>query len=1007
MPLPTIFDLCTPRDDVKQGRARDEEFAADLTKVVMGKAVPEYGDPAIFFRNTHPTRGLKTLLETVCRRLSGVGGELNSVLRLDTQFGGGKTHNLIALVHAVRGQQNIPDVREFIDPALLPRGKVRVAALDGENADPANGLQLESGMRAHSWWGEMAYRLAGPDGYRRVQRSDEQHIAPGAETIVELFGDEPTLILMDEVGVYLRKAAQAFPDRVGQFAAFLQALLKAVASTPRVALVCTLAIRASDHEATDAYQREQTETLRALEEAESVAARKLLQIDPTAEDETVAVLRRRLFSRIDDQAAMEVLDAYYQVWDRNREMLPSLGTQTREQFARGYPFHPETLAVLTKKVASLSNFQRIRGMVRLLARTVHHLWKVRPADAFAVHPHHIDVGETSIRSELTTRLGQQAFLPALDSDIAAVEGKELAIAQRLDRDEFAGMPNVASHVARTAFLHTLAFGDAAQGAKPETLRLSVCSPVVDPSLVESARKRFIQESLYLDDRPGAPLRFRTEPNLTQLIQRAIRDVDPDELRNHLNVRIKDLFKGTGSDLEIVPFPSGPHELPDEVEGGRPFLAVLSYDAHAVADHANLPADLLRMCKFKGVRDEFRALLNNFVFLAADKHAVPDMKQAVAKRLALMAIQSSDQFQQLPDYQQEKVKEELRKSESTVALAVLQCYRHIYYPSPRGVGDVKLAHTSVEIPSASDTPGNGQVFVKRALREQKKLLVHGDTPDAPTFVRDQTPLRTRGESSTGELRMEYRRAPGLSLLLDDSPLTQCIQAGIDGGQFIYREGDKVWGKGDPRPSIRIADSAFVATVEFAKKQGLWPRVPKPEPGQAPTPPVPTRTDPTSGGPQGPTAGAAPTQQQTFQIEGMLATAVKQLFEKARQAKVRAFRWVSVRVFDLPGLKNLHAALATYRDGNLVVDFEFEVRDDDVEAFRIQFKGSYARGSKVRASLEALLNAAKEVDVRATYRLVFEPALATSTEKEDALGNLLTRNGSGEAFVEAEAAAQGGG
>ncbi len=159
--MKTIFDLCQPRADVLSGHIHDEEFAADLSKVVTGAAAPEYADPALFFRYTYPTRGLKTLLETVCRRLSGAGGELNSVIRLDTQYGGGKTHGLIALVHAARGMTGVEKSDAFIDPRFLPRGKVRVAALDGENADPANGRRLEEGLLARSVWGEMAYQLAG------------------------------------------------------------------------------------------------------------------------------------------------------------------------------------------------------------------------------------------------------------------------------------------------------------------------------------------------------------------------------------------------------------------------------------------------------------------------------------------------------------------------------------------------------------------------------------------------------------------------------------------------------------------------------------------------------------------------------------------------------------------------------------------------------------------------------------------------------------------------------
>ncbi len=92
----------------------------------------------------------------------------------------------------------------------------------------------------------MAYRLAGRAGYERVRVRDEKHIAPGADTIRELFGGQPTLILLDEISVYLRKVERAFPDASKQFAAFIHDLFKAVASTPQVALVYTLAVGKDD-----------------------------------------------------------------------------------------------------------------------------------------------------------------------------------------------------------------------------------------------------------------------------------------------------------------------------------------------------------------------------------------------------------------------------------------------------------------------------------------------------------------------------------------------------------------------------------------------------------------------------------------------------------------------------------------------------------------------------------------------------------------------------------------
>jgi predicted AAA+ superfamily ATPase len=174
MTLPTIFDICTPRRDVLKGTISESDFAADLAQVLRGDAPEEYLDPVKFFANTHPTRGLKDLLRNVCLRLAGSPDQVAAIFRLDTKYGGGKTHALIALTHATKGMTGVPNTAELLDPAILPTTKVRVAAFDGENADPLNGRLLEPGLCAYTPWGEIAYALAGREGYERVRRSDEQ-----------------------------------------------------------------------------------------------------------------------------------------------------------------------------------------------------------------------------------------------------------------------------------------------------------------------------------------------------------------------------------------------------------------------------------------------------------------------------------------------------------------------------------------------------------------------------------------------------------------------------------------------------------------------------------------------------------------------------------------------------------------------------------------------------------------------------------------------------------------
>jgi len=824
--LRSIYETCRPRADVEAGTTKDEQFAADLAQVVNQTAPKEYTDPAVFFRHSYPTRGMKELLKAVLTRLSGKGGEIASIIRLDTQYGGGKTQGLIALVHAVRGMKGVKGVEEFVDPDLLPKGPVRVAALDGENSDPADGLTLEPGLRAKTLWGELAYRLAGAEGYRRVQQGDEKHSAPGATTLVELFGGQPTLIMIDEVSVYLRKAERAHPGASGQFTAFLQALFKAVDSAPNVAVVFTLAV-GKDSEAKDAYREEHERALASLAEAEMVSSRKATQLNPTEEDETADVLRRRLFDKVDRSAADAVVAAYADIWTRNQSDLPSSASrpETRDQFRRGYPLHPETLSVLTEKLSSLSTFQRTRGMLRLLARTVHVLWRDKPADALAIHPHHIDPGFGRIRDEITTRLGQGEYTPALKSDVAAVSGDNPSIAQELDLKFFPGQLPIHSYVARTVFLHTLAFGDAAKGIASDHLKLSVCSPLVEPSFVEQARTRFITESLFLDDRPGALLRFMVELNLTQVIRRQMDEVEAKDLRTELDERIRNLFGVSGGSFNLQPFPGGAYQVHDLVDDGRPNPVLLHHDGFAInADPQGLPPLIEEIFKYKGTDQRLREFRNNLVFVVADERQIKNMKDRVRRRLALQELRKPDRKRVLAAHQQEKVEDEFQKSSLEVAEAILQCYRHLFFPSnlPMPGSSEPIAHAAIEVPHASDSPGNGQLHVARVLTENHKLLSEGDTPEAPTFVRDQTPLKLKGEPSTLELRNEYRRAPKLSMLVSNGPLVHCIRQGIESEVFIYREGDQVWGKGDPAPVIKLTDASFVHTVADARKKHLWPR-----------------------------------------------------------------------------------------------------------------------------------------------------------------------------------------
>ena len=183
-----------------------------------------------------------------------------------------------------------------------------------------------------------------------------------------------------------------------------------------------------------------------MAEIESVSARKATLLNPTEADETVQVLRRRLFEYIDGDRAAAVVDAYRELWAGNRDALgaDAARPETVEQFRASYPVHPHVLETLTGKTATLANFQRVRRMLRLLAHTVKHRWRQRPAHAMAIHLHHVDPGYEPIRQEIVTRLGQDAFVTAITNDVASGSAEQRSLAEDIDAQQHQGLPPYAA-----------------------------------------------------------------------------------------------------------------------------------------------------------------------------------------------------------------------------------------------------------------------------------------------------------------------------------------------------------------------------------------------------------------------------------------------------------------------------------------------------------------------------------------------------------------------------------
>ncbi|MYF35370.1 MAG: ATP-binding protein [Synechococcus sp. SB0678_bin_12] len=1004
---PTIYDLCRPRQDVLAGQIRDEDFAADLSQVLKGTAPELYKNPALFFANTHPTRGLKDLIQAVVGRLSGADNQLGSILRLDTSYGGGKTHALIGLNHILTAPRQIPNLEEFVDPTALPSQPVTVAVFDGENADPMNGRRMEGDILATTPWGELAVQLAGRSGYGRIRNSDQLGAAPpGAETLRELMGERPVLILMDELSIYLRKLkGPAAGQAAEQLTPFLTDLIKAVNSLPNAVLVFTLALGRGG-QAVDAYGEENQRIDRIFAELESVTGRQVTALTPTSEDETVQVLCRRLFASIDRSRVGEVVRAYQDLWRPHAEALPPVGQvdERAEALRKGYPFHPELIETLMQKTSTLENFQRVRGMLRLLAQTVAQLWREQLGDATAIHLHHVDPGNERIRLEIATKLGLQAFIPAIRADVArtsAEDGK--ALAQQLDTGEFAGLAPYGSLVARTVLLHSLAFNEPLKGLGRLELNYSLYAPGLDPAFIDKAVRHLQEASEYLDDSATSKLRFLTEANLNQMVRKREGQFDLETVRQELNRHIGVIFAKARRCFEPVVFPASPAEIPDDTDG--PYLAVLHWEGHTVAqDHVHLPELVVRLFKERGDNANTRRNRNNLVFVCADRLQVDDMLRKTRTFLALGQMQQVDLFASLQTHQQEQVKERHGRAQQAFALAVQQAYRHVFYPERGPEPDVPLVHAAVTVTNASSEPGVGQKQVERVLRDAGELMLADDAPPAPNYMADKTPLRRLGVMSSRDLRNEYYRDPALPVLIGDEVLKKCLRMGLEGGVFVYKEGERLEGRGLPPGTLNVSEDAKIYMVEKAEELDIWPpRTAAPEPPPAAPPgsftgaDAPTtqglglsaRTRSRGGGMALPTIPPPPGMlERTGNIKTILTQLAQQVSSSSKG--IRSLTW---RMNSGDGFVPL--ALLKAEPGATV---QVEMMEggwssgDGAAEWSFDFKGTPEEAVILRGFIEGQWRRGGERSLDITYKLTYDPPLTWTDQGEDWIRRL-TRAGLG--------------
>ncbi|MDI6872630.1 MAG: DUF499 domain-containing protein, partial [Bacillota bacterium] len=817
--MSTIFDSCTPREDILSGDLREDMFAAQLGDVIDGKADPIYNDAVLFFNNTYPTTGLRTLVGEVFARLSGQA-DGRAVIRLETSFGGGKTHNLIALYHLARN----PAAAAAGSPSsslIVPRvEELGVAGAVGSDLE-LEGLD-HGDAKTHTLWGEIAYRLGGSAGYQLVGQSDEQGgPAPGCQFLGQILGDKPALIMLDEIARHLRsaRAKQVVDSTLAeQTVAFLMSLFEFAAGRRGTVVVFTLA------GPQDAFSKETELLARELTEAKSVAARRELVLTPAAEDERPAIVSHRLFQKVDMQAAEDVGRQYLEYYTKVAQQGGELPERAhRADYAKDirlhYPFHPELLLTLNRKTSTIPNFQSTRGALRLLALTVRGLWSVRPANTYLIHPYHLDLANEAVVNDLTTRLDRPTFRQVVEADIASpVPGSRSHSAVVDEEFVAAGKPPYALRASTTVFLHSLTQG-VASGVDPAGLNLAVLQPDDDVALLAKAIERLVDCCWFLEW-DGRHYRFKTEPSLNKIIADEMTTVGRTAAKNQLDSHIQSVWKK--GFLHPKFFPSEAGEVDDD--STEPKVVILHYDAAAVESTEGGPPELVRkIFDYAGSLAGYRVFKNNLVFLVAEKDQVERTVDLTRRYIAIgRIIGDADRMNDFNEEQRKKLRAMHDSAELEMRVAITRTYSHLFYPSsdaPEQYGH--LQHEALPAQEQGEVKQDQTQVLLRVLKGLDKVLTGDDPPLPPAFVRAKAWPSGRESVSTEDLRKAFAQRVGLKMLLDINQLKATIKTGISGGAWVYYDTKEQmgYGKDSPAPLVQIGEDFELYTPAEAERIDL--------------------------------------------------------------------------------------------------------------------------------------------------------------------------------------------
>jgi len=769
-------EVVTPHADVASGRYQQAEFAADLWQVHLGEGSDEYRNPAEFFRRTFLTESLRRLLVGAVQRLSGQGGD--PVVQLQTNFGGGKTHSMLALYHLFGGAA--PGELAGIETVLAEAGvktvpKATRVVLVGNKISPGNPVTKPDGTVVRTLWGELAWQLGGKQAFARIAQDDEKATSPG-DALRELFNAyAPCLVLVDEWVAYARQLHDASDLPAGSFEtqfSFAQALTESAKLAKNCLLVVSLP--ASDSGGSPHTQAEDVEVggirgREALDRLRNVIGRLESAWRPASAEEGFEIVRRRLFQPIPgelykyrDLTARAFADLYRA---EGADFPPECRSGDYEKrIQAAYPIHPEIFDRLYTDWSSLVKFQRTRGVLRLMAAVIHSLWEKGDRSPLIL-PSTIPIDDPRVQFELTRYLSDN-WVPIIEKDVDGPNSLPLKIDAEVPN---LGKLSATRRVARTIYLGSAPTASAAQrGLEDRQVKLGCVMPGESPAVFGDALRRLAAAATYLYQ-DGARAWYATQPTVTKLAEDRAEQLkrDPDQVAVELERRLNADLRQRGEFPRVHALPRSSADVPDDLETR---LVVLSPE-YAYSRENDNAAEKAAQAILDSRGTAPRLYRNTLVFLAADRVRLQDLDEAVRRYLAWSSIVAEKETLNLDPYQVRQAETQKQAADGAVTARLPETYQWLLVPEQANP-QAPVAWQALRLSGAD-------ALAVRAVKKLRndELLV---TKLGATILRkhlDEVPLWRGDHVPVRQLVDDFARYLYLPRLRDPEVLLQAIRDGV--------------------------------------------------------------------------------------------------------------------------------------------------------------------------------------------------------------------------------------